>query len=152
MAGDSNLVAANIKNGVSIFGVNGTYAGSGGSYASIRASTSDITPGYHYITITNAVFSDIASNDIVAWCICTQAISDVADCNAGEVIMAWCDTEADKVCTLTGNGGTGVESSVDRYSNINYIEHSKSGSVFRVASQSLTFAGIYLVVVKYKTS
>lgn len=29
--GDSNLVAGNIKSGVSIFGVNGTYAGSGGS-------------------------------------------------------------------------------------------------------------------------
>ena len=28
--GDSNLVARNIKSGVSIFGVNGTYAGSGG--------------------------------------------------------------------------------------------------------------------------
>ena len=28
--GDSNLVASNIKSGVSIFGVNGTYAGSGG--------------------------------------------------------------------------------------------------------------------------
>ena len=28
--GDSNLVAGNIKSGVSIFGVNGTYAGSGG--------------------------------------------------------------------------------------------------------------------------
>jgi len=31
VAGDSNLVASNIKSGVSIFGVNGTYVGSGGS-------------------------------------------------------------------------------------------------------------------------
>lgn len=66
--------------------------------------------------------------------------------------MAWCDTEADKVCTLVSSGGTGIESAVDKYSTINYIEHSKSGSVFRVASQNLTFAGIYRVVVKYKTS
>ena len=29
--GDSNLIAGNIKNGISIFGVNGTYVGSGGS-------------------------------------------------------------------------------------------------------------------------
>ena len=152
VAGDSNLVAANIKNGVSIFGVNGTYAGSGGSYASVQASTSDITPGYHYLTITNTIFDDIASNDIVAWCICTQVISDVADCNVGEVIMAWCDTEADKICTLTSRGGMSVESTVNKYSTINYIEHSKSGSVFRIAAQDLTFAGIYRVVVKYKTS
>ena len=66
--------------------------------------------------------------------------------------MAWCDTEADKVCTLVGDGRTGVEGTVDTYSTINYIEHSKSGSEFRVASPGLTFAGIYLVVVKYKTS
>ena len=150
--GDSNLVAANIKNGVSIFGVSGTYAGSGGSYASVQASTSDITPGYHYFTITDATFSNIASNDIVGWCMCTQAITDVADCNPGEVIMTWCDIEADKVCTLVSNEGTGIESTVDKYSTTNYIEHSKSGSVFRVASQNLTFAGIYRVVVKYKTS
>lgn len=31
VAGDGNLVAGNIKSGVSIFGVNGTYAGSGGN-------------------------------------------------------------------------------------------------------------------------
>lgn len=152
VAGDPNLVAANIKNGVSIFGVNGTYAGSGGSYASVQASTSDITPGYQYLTITDETFSNIASNDIVGWCMCTQAITNVSDCNSGEVIMAWCDTEADKVCTLVSSGGTGVESTINKYSSINYIEHSKSGSVFRIASQNLTFAGVYRVVVKYKTS
>ena len=35
MAGDANLVASNIKSGVSIFGVTGTYAGGGGMLACI---------------------------------------------------------------------------------------------------------------------
>lgn len=36
--GDSNLVAGNIKSGVSIFGVNGTYEGSGGGDTSVEDS------------------------------------------------------------------------------------------------------------------
>jgi hypothetical protein len=38
VAGDSNLVAGNIKSGVSIFGVNGNYVGSGGGDTSIEDS------------------------------------------------------------------------------------------------------------------
>ena len=38
VAGDSNLVAGNIKSGISIFGVSGTYAGSGGGDTTVEDS------------------------------------------------------------------------------------------------------------------
>lgn len=51
VAGSSNLIAANIKNGVNIFGVTGTYEGEGsGEYGTVRASTSG--EGDEYIELT----------------------------------------------------------------------------------------------------
>lgn len=151
--GDANLIESNIKSGVSIFGVTGTYAGgSGGSYDTISVTTSDVTAGYHYVTITDSVFSDLTSDDIAGWAICTTSITNTADCDSREVIMACCDIDADNVCVLISDGNAGVESNVAKYSIVNYIEHSKSGSVFRIASSNLTFAGIYKIIVKYKAS
>ena len=147
--GDSNLIAANIKSGVSIFGVTGAYSG-GGSYGVVTATSSDVSAGYHYVTIADSTFADIAADDIVGWVICAESITDTADCDGGEVIMACCDTETDKVCILIANRGTGVESKVGTYSTTSYIEHSKGGSTFRIASENLTFAGIYNIIVKYK--
>lgn len=63
--GDSNLVAANIKSGVSIFGVSGTYEGSGGGGgASVGTCTVTISDDWDYrrfyivaTTVTNGVES-----------------------------------------------------------------------------------------------
>ena len=51
ISGDANLVAGNIKSGVSIFGVSGSYTGSGGSTPSLQAKT-NITPTESSQTIT----------------------------------------------------------------------------------------------------
>lgn len=50
--GDSNLVAGNIKSGVSIFGVSGNYSGSGGSGSGIQAQ--HITSKTDQITISGS--------------------------------------------------------------------------------------------------
>ena len=50
--GDSNLVAGNIKSGVSIFGVSGTYSGNGGSSSGIQAQ--HITSASETITISGS--------------------------------------------------------------------------------------------------
>ena len=52
VAGDSNLVAGNIKSGVSIFGVNGTYEGSGGG------SSGDTSMEDGLVTRTGSIYTN----------------------------------------------------------------------------------------------
>lgn len=70
--GDNNLVPANIKNGTSIFGVQGTYAGDGANVISITSSrtwdsTLDSSFDYHRI----AYFSTKMSNVKYVMCMAT---------------------------------------------------------------------------------
>ena len=57
--GDSNLVAGNIKSGVSIFGVNGTYEGSGGSSGNANIEDSLITR--ELISYSNSTVTSISN-------------------------------------------------------------------------------------------
>lgn len=67
--GDSNLVAANIKSGVSIFGVNGTYEGSS------SGGNTDIEDGIITKTITNYTNDRVTTIGSYAFYRCTSLIS-----------------------------------------------------------------------------
>ena len=82
--GDSNLVAGNIKSGVSIFGVNGNYAGSGGdtsiedglvtrqitSYTNNRITRVGDNAFYACSKLTTAIFPEVTAIGISAFCNC----------------------------------------------------------------------------------
>ena len=61
--GDSNLTAANIKSGVSIFGVTGTYAGS----SSGSSSGSNNVEAYHITSTSPSVSFKTSSGTIKIW-------------------------------------------------------------------------------------
>lgn len=91
--GDNNLVPANIKNGTSIFGVQGTYAGDGANVISITSSrtwdsTLDSSFDYHRI----AYFSVKMSNVKYVMCMATATSgtydsSNVSDPDSVEAII-----------------------------------------------------------------
>ena len=62
VAGDSNLVAGNIKSGVSIFGVSGSYEGSGGS--------TDVEDGFITRTLTSYINDRVTTIGSGAFCSC----------------------------------------------------------------------------------
>lgn len=83
--GDDNLVPANIKNGTSIFGVQGTYAGDGANVISITSdrtwnSTLDSSFDYHRI----AYFSVKTSNVKYVMCMATATSGTYDSSNASD--------------------------------------------------------------------
>lgn len=87
--GDANLVAGNIVSGVSIFGVSGTYTGSGGSstdFSGVTTIPSDVLSGKEFYDSTGTLVSGtmpsayldthIVTDDGVPWTIVTTVYDD----------------------------------------------------------------------------
>lgn len=145
--GDSNLVAANIKSGVSIFGVSGTYEGSGSSSETyntqdlIQNVTSETSATY----INGLTFVDTA--DQIKSVVIVQT-GDFDSINANEVIFGYVDKRSGQtVCAIKNSIGTILLDSTS-----NCIEAQKSGSTLYVASQYYKFYGNYTFFVTYSES
>lgn len=145
--GDSNLVAANIKSGVSIFGVSGTYEGSGSSSETyntqdlIQNVTSETSATY----INGLTFVDTA--DQIKSVVIVQT-GDFDSINANEVIFGYVDKRSGQtVCATKNSIGTILLDSTS-----NCIEAQKSGSTLYVASQYYKFYGKYTFFVTYSES
>lgn len=145
--GDSNLVAANIKSGVSIFGVSGTYEGSGSSSETyntqdlIQNVTSETSATY----INGLTFVDTA--DQIKSVVIVQT-GNFDSINANEVIFGYVDKRSGQtVCATKNSIGTILLDSTS-----NCIEAQKSGSTLYVASQYYKFYGTYTFFVTYSES
>jgi hypothetical protein len=91
--GDSNLVASNIKNGVNIFGVTGSYSGGDYSYCFVYASDNtelswttkrtDELPKYTYIIMKESQGNSTSDRGVVGVIIAGETVAGVLRYNSG---------------------------------------------------------------------
>ena len=106
--GDSNLVAGNIKSGVSIFGVSGSYAGSGGSSGGLVTKTGTTTSatietGLSSIKIL-VIYTDSFSSTgfIQGTYVADEGIMHYTYCSSYSSYMKICGVTTSNSCTVDG--------------------------------------------------
>lgn len=92
VAGDSNLTAGNIKNGVTIFGVNGTYEGSGGGSSGEAAEWSEAEDAIVTRTLSAYTNDRVTSIGVYAFTYCSKltSINFPACKNIGYCAFSYC--------------------------------------------------------------
>lgn len=88
ISGDSNLVAANIKSGVSIFGVAGSYSGSGGSTGGLVMKTGTTTSATIDTGLSSISFITIYKDTLTA----TGLIQGVYSADEGKLHYTYCSS------------------------------------------------------------
>lgn len=149
VAGDSNLVAANIKNGVSIFGVSGTYTGNGdssGTYKIAQVNSTGLTAGSNgqSFMVNNVFEYDDTLPEVIsifAYRYGTTLSSFAVD----EVIAWWYDKNTStNICVNVYNNRPTQDNSSD------CVEFTRAGTSLRVSTQNYKFVGNYGFKVVYK--
>lgn len=152
--GDSNLVASNIKSGVSIFGVAGTYEGStssdGGS--DTGSTTTPTITIKHFIGSSSALSqvssflisdipSDMTQDNIISITLIESGV--VNSWGASYVICGYYNPKESTNIVMQWASST-------RYlAGISDIEYVKSGSTMNIKSPKLVFDGAYEVYISY---
>lgn len=137
--GDSNLVASNIKSGVSIFGVAGTYEG-GSSLSWVSSTLGSSASSAQSISFSG--FSGILDDDIKVFCITNLSATDTR--NTVDSYFYIADGGYHNLrYMLYVSGGWMVTNATDE------IEYYKSGNTLIVRTSGFYFNGIYQVYVGY---
>jgi len=139
ISGDANLVAGNIKNGTTIFGVTGTYSGGGGGTLTVATKTATMsavgqtlsftslagTPKYWFVKTT----SQISSSGSTTYYYLTDAFYDGTSVKGNSFrigstrrIYSWTSgvTQSYSGGTLTITGGSATGSSPGQWYNGSY--------------------------------
>ena len=141
VAGDSNLVAGNIKSGVSIFGVNGNYEGSGNTsiedglitgtlsvYSNDRVTTVGSYAFYGCVKITTVSFPAVTSIGSSAFYYCSNltTVSFPAAISIGSAAFYCCS----KITTVSFPAVTNIGSSAfARCSNLTTVSFPAATSI-----------------------
>lgn len=147
--GDNNLVPANIKKGISIFGVQGTYAGDGANVISITSdrtwnSTLDSSFDYHRI----AYFSiQIVAKYVMCIATSTSGTYDSSNVSNPDSVEAIIFDVTNKTCYIRTSDSLGtIETEIDGGTHPSVIFKNDSSNGFAVFVK-----GTYLCYDTYRT-
>lgn len=121
-------------------------AASGSTYSTLEPDSKTVS-SYHYVNFTDSAFSNITTSNITGFMLYR---SSTATFVGGNVLAVYCDVENNKMVIFIASSDTESEATSDTASN-NFVTYSKSGSVFTVRSENLTYDGTYKVIVTYKS-
>lgn len=122
-------------------------AASGSTYSTVETTVKTVSSGFHYVAITDSDLSGISQDNITGFVLFRTSATDNV---ANDVISVSYDTEKNYV-VISACTSDSTTQSAKQYTSSETITFSKSGSVFTVSSQQLTFNGTYRAIVIYKS-